>query len=191
LAVTVLDPGSSQGKVSMVSRKRSLVDEAMGRREAPSAPTAASPAAGIELVRYWGVVGAWMLVITLLSSDPFSASNTNRYIDPVLRYFFPELTPAGFVLAHSVIRKAAHLFEFAVLGALSYWASRRGRPPRWRARWALQALIIAGGFALIDEAHQRFVASRTGSLLDSAIDFAGAALAQAAIYLRSMRTGDR
>jgi len=128
-----------------------------------------------------------MLVISFLSSDPFSAANTNRYIDPVLRYIFPEISPAGFVFAHSVIRKAAHLFEFAVLGALSYWASRRGRAPRWRTRWALQALLIAGSFALVDEAHQRFITSRTGSLVDAAIDFGGAGFAQAAIYLRSRR----
>jgi VanZ family protein len=140
------------------------------------------------LLKHWGVVAAWMLVISFLSSDPFSAANTNRYIDPWLRYFFGDLTAAGFVFAHSVIRKAAHLFEFAVLGALSYWASRRGRSPRWRTRWAVQALVIAGTFALVDEAHQRFIISRTGSLSDAAIDLAGAGLAQAAIYLRSRRS---
>jgi len=143
----------------------------------------------LELARYWGVVVAWMAVISLLSSDPFSAANTHRYIDPVLRYFFPGLSPSGFVFAHSVVRKTAHVLEFAVLGGLSYWASRRGRPPRWRTRWAVQALIIAGTFALVDEAHQRFVASRTPSLLDSAIDLAGATLAQVVIFLRRRRKG--
>lgn len=174
-------------------------DTAIGRgmhrpdADIPSPRMIARPASDgvVELVRYWGVVVVWMVVISTLSSDPFSAANTHRYIDPILRYFFPDLSPSGFVFAHSVIRKAAHLVEFAILGALSYWASRRGRAPRWRWRWAAQALFIAGGFALIDEGHQRFVASRTGSLADSGIDFAGAALALAAIYLRSRGSGDR
>jgi len=160
-----------------------LETEACGAREA----TKRTSPSILELARYWGVVAAWMGVISLLSSDPFSAANTHRYIDPVLRFFFPELSPSGFVLAHSVVRKTAHVLEFAVLGGLSYWASRRGRSPRWRTRWAVQALITAGTFALVDEAHQRFVASRTPSLLDSGIDLAGATLAQVVIFVRSWR----
>lgn len=147
----------------------------------------AAPSPAIELLKYWGVVVAWMGVISVMSSDPFSASNTNRFIDPVLRFFFPELTPAGFVLWHSIIRKTAHLIEFFILGALSYWASRRGRQPLWRARWALQALAIAGLFALVDEGHQRFIASRTGSLTDSFVDFCGALVSQLMIFLRHQR----
>jgi VanZ family protein len=157
----------------------------------PKDVTAHSTPTVSELVRYWGTVVAWMAVISMMSSEPFSAANTHRYIDPVLRFFFPELTPSGFVLAHSLIRKAAHLAEFAVLGALTYWASRRGRPPAWRNRWALQALLIASAFALIDETHQRFVASRTGSLADSFIDICGAALSQVVIFVRSKRTSTR
>jgi VanZ family protein len=146
---------------------------------------AQSEASLFDLARYWAVVAAWMLFISVMSSDPFSAANTHRYIDPVLRYFFPDLTPSGFVFAHSIIRKTAHFVEFFVLGGLSYWASRRSRSPRWRYRWALQALAVSTGFALIDEAHQHFVASRTGSLVDSAIDVAGAAAALLLIYVRS------
>lgn len=152
-------------------------------------PVRRSTPAVSELVRYWGVVIVWMAVISMMSSEPFSAANTHRYIDPVLRFLFPELTPSGFVLAHSIVRKTAHLVEFFVLGALSYWASRRGRLPAWRARWALQALVIAGTFALVDEAHQRFVASRTGALADSFIDFCGAAVSQVLIFVRHKKRG--
>lgn len=154
------------------------------KRRAHGDPAAPCPPRAVDLLKYWGTVAAWMGVISAMSADPFSATNTHRYIDPVLRFFFPDLTPAGFVLAHSIIRKTAHFVEFFILGALSYWASRRGRQPAWRPRWAVQALAIAGVFALVDEGHQRFVASRTASLADSMIDFCGAAASQAAIYLR-------
>ncbi len=137
-----------------------------------------------ELVWYWGIVVAWMVVISTLSADPFSASNTHRYIDPVLRFFFPGLSFSELMWAHSVVRKTAHFVEFAVLGFLVFWASRRGRQPRWRGRWMIQALAVAAGYALLDEFHQRFVASRTASLADSGIDFLGAACSQAAVYLR-------
>jgi VanZ family protein len=133
---------------------------------------------------YWGVVLAWMAVISLLSTEPFSAANTHRYLDPILRFFFPHLSLAGFTLAHTLIRKAAHFGEFFVLGSLSFWACRRGRAPRWRAAWMWQTLLLAVLYALLDEAHQAFVPNRTSSLTDSAIDSLGAAVSQAVIYLR-------
>jgi VanZ family protein len=139
-----------------------------------------------QLVMYWGVVATWMAVISMFSTEPFSASNTNRYLDPVLRFFFPHLTLAGFTFWHSVIRKTAHFVEFFVLAGLSFWACRRGRTPRWRAAWMLQALGLAVVYSLIDEAHQALVPNRTPSLVDCCVDSFGAAVSQAVIYLRHL-----
>jgi VanZ family protein len=138
----------------------------------------------VELGRYWGVVIAWMLCISTLSTDPFSAANTHRYLDPILRYFIPDLTAEQFQLAHWGIRKTAHFVEFFILGLLAYWAFRRGRTPRWRLRWMMQALAFAALYSLLDEAHQAFVPSRSPSLVDSGIDSLGAAISQAVIYGR-------
>ncbi len=135
---------------------------------------------------YWGVVIAWMAVISLMSTEPFSAANTHRYLDPILRYLFPHITAAQFAFWHFVIRKSAHFAEFFVLGMLAYWASRRGRSPRWRMVWMLQALTLAVLYSLVDEAHQMFVANRTPSLYDSGIDSIGAAASQTIIYLRHL-----
>jgi len=125
-----------------------------------------------------------MIIISLLSTEPFSAANTNRYIDPVLRFFFPNMRLADFVFAHTIIRKTAHFSEFFILGSLLYWACRRGRWPRWRATWMLQALTIAILYSLVDEFHQAFVPNRTPSLFDSGVDSLGAAVSQLFIYLR-------
>jgi VanZ family protein len=158
-------------------------------REETGTPAAAlakpEPPSGVAaLVGYWGVVVGWMAVISMLSTEPFSAANTNRYLDPLLRYFFRHLTAAQFAFAHWLIRKSAHFTEFFVLGSLTFWACRRGRRPRWRAAWMGQALALAVAYALIDEAHQAFVPNRTSSLMDSGIDSLGAAVSQAAIYIR-------
>jgi len=152
----------------------------------PAAPTVEpSPTnSALPIIGYWGVVFGWMAVISLMSTEPFSASNTNRYIDPLLRFFFPSLRPADFVFAHTVIRKTAHFVEFFILGSLLYWASRRGRWPRWRAAWMMQALIVAVLYSLIDEFHQAFVPNRTPSLFDSGVDSLGAGVSQVFIYLR-------
>jgi VanZ family protein len=155
------------------------------------APSAAAPASRqplwLALLWYWGTVAAWMAVISLLSTDAFSATNTNRYIDPLLRWLFPGWAASDILAAHTAVRKAAHFSEFFVLGGLVFWASRRGRVGQWHGRWMLQSLIIAGGYALLDEAHQAFVPSRTPSLADSGVDFFGAIVSQLAVYRHHRR----
>jgi VanZ family protein len=152
----------------------------MASQRAEALPHSRPPAVAL----YWGVVLVWMATISFFSTEPFSAANTSRYLDPVLRYFFPHITPAQFISWHFVIRKSAHFIEFFVLGALAYWASRRGRLPRWRPAWMLQALGLAVLYSFVDEAHQVFVPNRTSSLYDSGIDSLGAAASQIIIYLR-------
>jgi VanZ family protein len=65
----------------------------------------------------------------------------------------------------TLLRKAAHLSEFAVLGALLYRALGRELP----------ALAAGVAYAAIDELHQSFVSGRHGSVVDVAIDAAGVA----------------
>ena len=154
----------------------------------PGDPHRAEPPNRVRrMLGYWGVVATWMLVISLLSGEPFSAENTNRYLDPILRFFFPHLTAGQFAFAHTVIRKSAHFIEFFVLGSLAFWAARRGRAPGWHWAWMLQAIGLAAAYSLVDELHQAFVPNRTASLSDSAIDSLGAVISQAFIYLRHLK----
>lgn len=145
-------------------------------RSGPGSPSFA------VLLRYWVPVFAWMAVIATLSGDPFSASNTHRFIDPVLRYLFPDISAEGFRTAHFLIRKAAHFVEFFVLGLLVFSAWRRGRMPRWRLRWALQTMALVVVCALADEARQSFVPTRGPSLVDSAIDSLGGLASQLVLF---------
>ena len=145
-------------------------------RSAPESPSFA------VLLRYWGPVLAWIAVITTLSGDPFSANNTHRFIDPVLRYLFPDIGAEGFRTAHFFIRKAAHFVEFFVLGLLVFVAWRRGRAPQWRLRWALQTMALVTVCALADEARQAFVPTRGPSLFDSAIDSLGGLASQLVLF---------
>lgn len=137
-------------------------------------------------LRHWIVVVAWMGVISYMSTDAFSAHNTNLYIDPVLRALFPGISNREILTAHTFVRKTAHFSEFFILSVLAFWAFRSGRPLRWRSGWMLCALLLSGLFALVDEGHQVFTSSRTPSVADSAIDFFGAAVAQIAVYVRAI-----
>jgi VanZ family protein len=141
-------------------------------------------------VQRWLPVVVWATFISWFSTDAFSARSTNSYIDPVLRFFFGELTPAGFRLAHSIVRKSAHLTEYAVLAMLTVRAQTTPgeRVPRLVL---LRTLVYCAVYALIDEGHQTLVPSRTGSPIDVLIDTTGAALGATAFSAWRNRISDR
>ena len=123
----------------------------------------------------WVPVVVWAAFISWFSTDAFSARSTNSYIDPVLRWLFGDLTPAGFRLAHSVVRKSAHLIEYAILAMLACRAQTAPGAPIGR-NLALRTLAVCAAYALADEAHQALVPSRTGSVVDVMVDVTGATL---------------
>jgi VanZ family protein len=65
-----------------------------------------------------------------------------------------------------VLSKGAHLTEYAVLGFLLVWASRRESV----------AFVVGILYAASDEVHQHFVPGRHGSALDVVIDTVGIAI---------------
>ena len=78
---------------------------------------------------------------------------------------------------HHVIRKCAHLTEYAVLAILLWRAVRkptRGDLRPWSWREALIAVLMVFLYASTDEFHQRFVPSRTPMVSDVFIDTSGA-----------------
>jgi VanZ family protein len=125
---------------------------------------------------YWVPPIAWMALIVGLSSDTGSAEHTGALLRPLLGWVWPTATPLQFEALHGLVRKAGHLVEYSVLAVLWYRAFRGGR--HWDPRpagWGALALSI--GWAVVDETHQSFVASRTASGADVVIDSAGAAAA--------------
>ena len=92
----------------------------------------------------WLPVAVWAAVIFAFSSIP-SLSTELGTMDTVLR-------------------KLAHLAEYAILGALLYRAVRRPG----------LAIALAALYAVSDEIHQTFVDGRVGAPLDVGIDTLGA-----------------
>jgi VanZ family protein len=91
----------------------------------------------------WLPVAVWAAVIFTLSSIPSLDSGLDTW--------------------DTVLRKLAHLAEYAVLGALLYRALRR-EPA---------AIALGSLYAVTDEVHQAFVSGRQGSPLDWLIDTVG------------------
>jgi VanZ family protein len=114
-----------------------------------------------------------MAFISFASTGNFSAGNTSRIIGPLVLWLFPEISPETLLTIHGITRKIAHLTEYALLGILAARAFRGSSREGLRERWFLASLVLVIVYALLDEYHQAFVPSRTGTIYDSLIDIAG------------------
>jgi VanZ family protein len=137
-----------------------------------------------SIVVRWLLVVVWMAVIFTASGDGQSYQHSSRIIAPLVKFLFPQISPAtldGIVL---VCRKCAHLTEYAILAFLLWWAVRKpsGRNS-WSWRDARLAGLLVALYAASDELHQTFVPSRDGCVRDVAIDTSGAILGIGAIWL--------
>ena len=134
----------------------------------------------------WGVLVAWMGIIFFMSTDTFSSANTSRFLNPILKAFFPGLTLQQFHRIHYTVRKLGHFAEYAVLAFLWFRTLQvREKNRFWRA--ALLALTLSVLYAFTDELHQAFIPSRTASLVDVGIDSAGAAFSILGLIIFRMR----
>lgn len=125
----------------------------------------------------WGPAMVWMVVLFVLSTSAFSASNTSRVIEPMLRWIFPSASLVTIAMMSNLIRKMAHFTDYAIL----FWLLFRG-PLIKRPYTALACCVI---YAFLDEGHQIFAMGRGASLYDVALDSSGALFSRflnAAIY---------
>lgn len=119
----------------------------------PPAPLAARLAA-------WLPALAWAGLIFVLSAQPGLRISPDDGLDFVLR-------------------KLAHAAVFGILALLVRWAL-----VRWRVRHpSAWALAVTVAYAVSDELHQAFVATRHPSPVDVAIDVLGAGLALGGVEL--------
>jgi VanZ family protein len=131
-----------------------------------------------EIALAWLWVVAWIAVIQIFASGAFSASETSRFITPLIRWLFPDLDARSIATAHFAIRKASHFFEYAILALLALRALRMNfeRPLAWLAA---ASLALAFASAVVDESRQAASKSRTGAISDVVLDLSGAAAALA------------
>jgi VanZ family protein len=142
-------------------------------------------------LKNWLAAIAWACLISSLSTDAFSSEHTSRFIIPVLHWMFPHASAETLGLMHAVIRKSAHITEYFIF-SFFLMHGVRGNDRGWTLRWAIWAVIIAAGYAGLDEFHQSFVPSRTASPWDALLDTAGASVAQVVLWLWYLqRSGGR
>ncbi len=127
-----------------------------------------------------------MSLIFGFSTQAGSTRHTSRIIGPFLRWINPNVTDGTINRVQYIIRKGAHMTEYAILAALLWRARRqpvRGDIRPWQWSDAGFALLVAIAFAASDEFHQSFVPSREGRVGDIFIDGAGGVLGLGALWL--------
>jgi VanZ family protein len=120
-------------------------------------------------------VALWFVAIWSFSGEAFSANSTSRFLGPLLRWLFSEISAAELRSFHFAVRKGAHVFEYAVLSLLAYRALRFSLDT---APWSLSALALTLVLAVAsaDELRQSQIAVRTGSYGDVALNLVGGIL---------------
>jgi VanZ family protein len=130
-----------------------------------------------SFLKYWLPLLVWLGVIFLGSTNLMSAEHASRFIVPFLLWLKPEMSPQTIWYILVVVRKCAHVSEYAIV-ALLLWRALRSVPGlRTKTLMVFGAALV--GCALVaasDEFHQAFVKSRTPSVRDVLLDVAGALL---------------
>ena len=106
----------------------------------------------------WAPVLLWAAVIFALSAVPGLSTDLGVW--------------------DTILRKAAHMTEYAILALLLFRALGRELP----------AFLIGFAYAVSDEFHQEFVRGRHASPFDVAMDAAGLALGLLLLHATRLRT---
>jgi VanZ family protein len=147
-----------------------------------------------NLLKAWIAAILWLILIAIESSALLSAHNTSRILYPLLHFLFG-LDRERFEVWHFYIRKSGHVVGYGTLSILLFRAWRATLPSpnnvNWTFRWANIAILGTALVASLDEWHQTFIPSRTGSVRDVALDTCAGIAAQVLVLLwvRSFRKG--
>ena len=131
---------------------------------------------------WWLAPLAWAAEIFYLSTPTFSGSFSQSLLTQLLDSLHLSVSPDVLDILDSMLRKFAHLTEYAIFGLLLYRSFGRKDGFRWRPRLASWCVLAASAYSLTDELHQVFSPGRHASLIDCGIDTTGAAIAMVLVY---------
>jgi VanZ family protein len=138
-----------------------------------------------QALKAWIALILWLIVIAIESTTYLSSQNTSHFLYPLLHFLFG-ITQAGFEPYHTIIRKSGHVFGYGLLSILLFRAWRetlRGSTgARWTFRWANIAVLGTCLVASLDEWHQSFLPTRTGTVHDVILDTCAGIVAQLVLF---------
>lgn len=137
-------------------------------------------------LKAWIALVLWLIVIAIESTTYLGSQNTSRFLYPLAHFLFG-LDYASFEPYHAVLRKLGHVFGYGLLSILLFRAWRETLPAtsgaRWTFRWANIAVLGTALVASLDEWHQSYLPTRTGTVRDVILDTCAGIGAQMLLYL--------
>ena len=125
----------------------------------------------------------WMIVIFIFSAMTGEESgNLSSGLVHALLKNIPFLAESE--LAHLVVRKLAHMTEYAIFCLLIINLEKQ-TGFKIRLKHILIGIIISCIYAMTDEYHQSLVNERSGNIIDVGIDTLGAAIAGIIVFIVS------
>jgi VanZ family protein len=143
-----------------------------------------------QFLKAWIPAIVWLMFIVIESTDSFSSAHTSKFLWPIF-HFFTGVDILRFETWHHYIRKTGHFVGYFVLSFLLFRAWRAtfpfARVSRWTSHWSLQwaraSFFLTAMVASLDEWHQSYIPSRTGTYKDVLLDSSAALIAQIAILV--------
>jgi VanZ family protein len=140
------------------------------RREAEltTALTSSRP----SLLRAWWPAAVWVVIIAFESTDLFSSEHTGSMLYSLLTRLFGKINFYNFLLFHHYLRKTGHVVGYGVLAVLQLrgWRATLDQDYRRLGRTALLSWLGTVFVASMDEWHQSYIPSRTGTWKDAVLD---------------------
>jgi VanZ family protein len=137
-------------------------------------------------LKAWIALILWLIVISIESTAYLSSEHTSRILYPLFHFLFG-VDYVGFQPWNFYLRKSGHVFGYGLLSILLFRAWRETLPApsgaRWRFRWAAIAVLGTALVASLDEWHQSYIPTRTGTVRDVILDTCAGIGAQLAVLL--------
>jgi VanZ family protein len=136
--------------------------------------------------REWTAAILWLILIVIESTPWFSAQNTGHALYQLLTSFFGPVNVSGVSVANAVLRKVGHVTGYGILSWLLFraWRVTLGsfRAAAWALPWSVIAFFMTAAVASLDEWHQTFLPTRTGTIHDVYLDSASALAVQILLF---------
>jgi VanZ family protein len=141
---------------------------------------------GDPVWKTWIAAVLWLGIIAVESTKLLSSENTGAFLYKLVTRIVGTIDIATFEIWHHYLRKTGHVVGYAVLSWLLFRAWRATLPvfrnASWTFRWALVSFLMTAMVASLDEWHQSFIPSRTGTPWDVLLDSCAALGVQLVIY---------
>jgi hypothetical protein len=130
------------------------------------------PPAHPNLLRAWWPAAVWIGLISIESTDMFSSNNTGSMLYALLTRIFGPIDLYDFLIFHHYLRKTGHVVGYGMLALLLLrgWRATLGYSRELLMRASVLSWVGTAFVASMDEWHQSFIPSRTGTVRDVILD---------------------